>query len=66
MNLLKERNVIDKLLLASKFVLPTINPETNSQVRTGNVRKTWWGRFKRKKRAVSVSQDEILLTEHTK
>ena len=56
--LLKERNVIDKkLLLASKFVLPTINPETNSQVRTEMLEKR--GADLKEKRAVSVSQDEI-------
>ena len=62
--LLKERNVIDKkLLLASKFVLPTINPETNSQVKTEMLEKR--GADLKEKRAVQVSQDEILLTEHT-
>ena len=62
--LLKERNVIDKkLLLATKFVPPINNdPETNSLMRMEMLESR--GKDLREKRAVKVSQEEILLPEH--
>jgi HK97 family phage major capsid protein len=62
--LLKERNVIDKkLLLATKFVPPINNdPETNSLMRMEMLESR--GKDLREKRAVKVSQEEILIPEH--
>ena len=62
--LLKERNVIDKkLLLATKFAPPINNdPETNSLMRMEMLESR--GKDLREKRAVKVSQEEILLPEH--
>ncbi len=62
-DLLKERNVIDKkLLLASKFVVPKVSTETNNKMNSEMLEKR--GSDLKEKRAVQVSQDEILLTEH--
>lgn len=62
--LLKERNVIDKkLLLATKFAPPINNdPEINSLMRMEMLESR--GKDLREKRAVKVSQEEILLPEH--
>jgi len=62
--LLKERNVIDKkLLLASKFVPTTVTTEEKGATTTEMLEKR--GVDLREKRAVQVSQDEILLPQHT-
>ena len=62
-DLLKERNVIDKkLLLASKFVPTTVTTEEKGAVTTEMLEKR--GVDLREKRAVQVSQDEILLPQH--
>lgn len=61
--LLKERNIIDKkLLLASKFKPSTVVVEENSGVKTEMLEKR--GLDLKEKRAVQVSQDEILLPDH--
>lgn len=62
--LLKERNVIDKkLLLATKFAPPINNdPEINSLMRMEMLESR--GKDLREKRAVKVSQEEILIPEH--
>lgn len=61
--LLKERNVIDKkLLLASKFVPSNVNFEQKGEIKEEALEKR--GVDLKEKRAVQVSQDEILLTEH--
>lgn len=61
--LLKERNVIDKkLLLASKFVPSNVPLEEKSGMDVTTLEKR--GVDLKEKRAVQVSQDEILLTNH--
>lgn len=61
--LLKERNVIDKkLLLASKFVPSNVPLEEKSSMDVTTLEKR--GVDLKEKRAVQVSQDEILLTNH--
>lgn len=61
--LLKERNVIDKkLLLASKFVPSNVNFEQKGEIKEEVLERR--GVDLKEKRAVQVSQDEILLTEH--
>ncbi len=63
-DLLKERNVIDKkLLLASKFTPSAVTTEEKSAVSKEILEKR--GLDLREKRAVQVSQDEILLPQHT-
>lgn len=61
--LLKERNVIDKkLLLASKFVPSNVNFEQKGEIKEEVLERR--GVDLKEKRAVQVSQDEILLTQH--
>ena len=61
--LLKERNVIDKkLLLASKFVPSNVNFEQKGEIKEEVLERR--GVDLKEKRAVQVSQDEILLKEH--
>lgn len=63
-DLLKERNVIDKkLLLAAKFVPSNVSFEQKSEVTTEMLERR--GTDLKEKRAVQVSQTEILLPEHT-
>lgn len=61
--LLAERNVIDKkLLLASKFIPSQVVVDKNSEMKAEVLEKR--GVDLKEKRAVQVSQDEILLPEH--